>query len=143
MAWGSRTGSGDTPMPSSSGGRSGALSFIGNEVTITGNINASGDMHIDGTIEGDIDCGQIILGASGRVKGNVTANRATIGGTVEGTVTASELLVERTASLSGDLSYDSISIETGARVDGRLTQKAGAGLSAANNELKLVSAVNE
>lgn len=116
-----------------------ALSFIGSEVTITGNVNASGDIHVDGTIEGDLTCGQLILGGSGRVKGNITAQRATLGGTVEGSVNAGELLVERSAQLSGDLSYDSVSIETGAKVDGRLTQRT----SAASNELKLVSAINE
>jgi cytoskeletal protein CcmA (bactofilin family) len=117
----------------------GALSFIGSEVTITGNIQASGDLHIDGTIEGDLDCGQLILGGSGRIKGNISAQRATLAGTVEGTVNAGELIVERAAQLHGDLSYDSVSIETGAKVDGRLTQRA----SSATSELKLVTAINE
>jgi cytoskeletal protein CcmA (bactofilin family) len=135
MAWGSKAG-GDAPVRTSSGS---ALSFIGSEVTITGNVNATGDMHVDGTIEGDLTCGQLILGGSGRVKGHITAQRATLGGTVEGTVTAGEMIVERSAQLSGDLSYDSVSIETGAKVDGRLTQRASSGAG----ELKLVSAINE
>lgn len=141
MAWGTKTG-GDAPVRTSSGN---ALSFIGNEVTITGNIDATGDMHIDGTVEGNVTCGQLILGSSGRVKGHITAQRATIGGTVEGTVTAGELLVERSAQLTGDLAYDSVSIETGAKVDGRLTQKSGSAASPANasGELKLVAAINE
>ncbi len=132
MAWGSKSGD----APARSGG--GTLSFIGAEVTITGNLDASGDIHIDGTVQGDVTCGLCILGASGHVKGNITAERASIAGTVEGTVTAGELLVEKSARLTGDLSYDNVSIETGAKVDGRLTQRA-----AQASELKLVTVVNE
>jgi cytoskeletal protein CcmA (bactofilin family) len=132
MAWGNKAG--DAPARSSGG----TLSFIGAEVTITGNLDAAGDVHIDGTVQGDVTCGLIILGASGNVKGNITAERASIAGMVDGTVTAGELLVEKSARLIGDLSYDNVSIETGAKVDGRLTQRA-----AQTSELKLVTAINE
>jgi cytoskeletal protein CcmA (bactofilin family) len=132
MAWGNKTG--DTPTRASGG----ALSFIGSEVTITGNLDAAGDVHIDGTVEGDVTCGLVILGASGNVKGNITAERASIAGSVNGTVTAGELLVEKTARLTGDLSYDNVSIETGAKVDGRLTQRVSP-----TSELKLVTAIND
>jgi cytoskeletal protein CcmA (bactofilin family) len=132
MAWGNKAG--DTPV--STGG---ALSFIGAEVVITGNVKAGGAMHIDGTVEGDIECGQITLGGSGSVKGNIVADRATIAGSVEGTVTAGDILAEKTARISGDLAYDNVSIENGARIDGRLTQRT----TAQAGELKLVSAINE
>jgi cytoskeletal protein CcmA (bactofilin family) len=130
MAWGAKSGEGN-PVRNGSG----VLSFIGGEVTITGNVKAVGDMHLDGTIEGDLTCGSLMLGASGRVVGNIAAERATIAGTVEGTVSAKDLLVEKSARISGDVSYTSISIETGAKVDGRLAQRG-----AAAGELKLVSA---
>jgi cytoskeletal protein CcmA (bactofilin family) len=133
MAWGTKAGE----TPTRSGG--GALSFIGDEVTITGNLDAAGDVHVDGTIQGDLTCGQLILGQSGVVKGNITAARATLAGSVEGTVTAGDLVVEKSARLSGDLSYDNVSIETGAKVDGRLTQRG----TAATGELKLVTAIND
>jgi cytoskeletal protein CcmA (bactofilin family) len=130
MAWGNKGG--DTPV---SGARGNALSFLGSEVSVKGNISGQGDLHIDGTIEGDVECATLILGASGLIKGNVNAGRATIGGQVEGTVSATELLVEKSARINGDLSYQSVSIETGAQVDGRLSQRPQPG-----GELKLVAA---
>jgi cytoskeletal protein CcmA (bactofilin family) len=125
MAWGSKG--------ESSAASAGGMSFIGNEVTITGNVAAGGDIHIDGTIEGDLECRSLTLGAAGRVKGNIAATKAIIGGTVEGTVSAGTLTVEKSARIAGDVSYENISVDNGAKLDGRLTQR---GASAA--ELKLV-----
>jgi cytoskeletal protein CcmA (bactofilin family) len=135
MAWGGKAGE-----AGARGGGGGALSFIGSEVTITGNVDAAGDMHIDGTVQGDVSCGQITLGTSGTVRGNITAERATLAGTVEGIVTAGDLIVEKSARLSGDLSYDSLSIEAGGKVDGRLTQRTSA---TGTGELKLVSVAQD
>ncbi len=128
MAWGAKTGD------AAAARGSGVLSFLGGEVSITGNVKASGDMHVDGTIAGDNACGSLKLGANGRVKGNIIAEKATVAGTVEGTVTARDLIVEKSARITGDVSYASISIETGAKVEGRLSQP-----SPAAGELKLVA----
>lgn len=120
MAWGSK--SSDGPSPRSGNG---TLSFIGSEVTIRGNLSGDGDIHLDGTVEGDLACNSLILGAGGRIRGNISVSKATLGGTVEGTVDARTVTVEKTARVQGDLSYESVTIETGAQVDGRLTQRGG------------------
>lgn len=117
----------------------GALSFIGAEVVITGNVNAAGDLHLDGTIEGDLSCQSLTQGATGKVKGNITAEKATLAGHVDGTIAARDLVLERTSQISGDLSYENVSIETGARVDGRVSHR----MSADNNTLKLVEVAAE
>ncbi len=132
MAWGSKAGDGATAQRNGGGG---TLSFIGTEVTITGNISGNGDIHLDGTVDGDIRCRSLILGNAGHVRGNIEAEKATIAGTVEGTVGASTLTVEKSARISGDLAYESVSIETGAQVDGRVSHR-----HAADTGLKLVSA---
>jgi len=128
MAWGGKSGT-----ASATPGKGGALSFIGSEVTISGNISGKGDVHLDGTVEGDIHCASLILGPGGRIKGNISAEKVTLAGAVGGTVNARTVIVEKSARISGDLSYESLSIETGAQVDGRLTQRGGEG------QLKLVS----
>ena len=129
MAWGSKGGDASTES------HSGGMSFIGSEVVITGNVAGQGDLHIDGSIEGDVVCKSLILGSSGRVKGNVTAERTTVAGTVDGTINAGALIVEKAARIAGDITYSTVSIENGAQVDGRLTQRSSAG----NGELKLVA----
>jgi cytoskeletal protein CcmA (bactofilin family) len=112
-------------------GGSGSMSFLGAEVTITGNIGGQGNLHIDGRVDGDVACGSLIIGNSGQVNGNITADDAKIAGTVTGTVAAKVLTIESSARITGDLSYDSVSVETGAQVDGRvkrLTREEPTGL---------------
>ena len=53
------------------------------------------------------------------MNGNITAEEAKVAGTVTGTVAAKVLTIEASARITGDLSYDFVSVETGAQVDGR------------------------
>jgi cytoskeletal protein CcmA (bactofilin family) len=111
------------------------MSFLGGEVVVNGNIAGKGDLHIDGEINGDVAGNTVMVGTNGRVRGNIQADRATIAGYVEGTVSADALVIEKSARVAGDLVYASVSIETGAQVEGRLTQRAGPG----PGELQLVA----
>jgi cytoskeletal protein CcmA (bactofilin family) len=99
---------------------SGNLSFLGSDVTITGNIGGDGNLHIDGRVDGDVQCNALIVGNSGQVNGNITADEAKIAGSVNGTVSAQTLTIESSARITGDLAYDSVSVETGAHVEGRV-----------------------
>ena len=61
-----------------------------------------------------------MLGADGRIAGAVTAESARIAGAIDGAVSVGALTVERTARISGDIAYQTITIEPGAQVDGQL-----------------------
>ena len=98
----------------------GSLSFIGRGVTITGNIGGNGNLHIDGSVQGDVAATSVILGNEGHVQGNIIADAAQIAGSVEGTVAAKSLVIEATARITGDLSYDAVSVASGAQVEGRV-----------------------
>ena len=98
--------------------------MLGPDVTITGNLKASADLHIDGRIEGDVDCGALVQGAESRIVGTVSAQEAKIGGTIEGKVSVRRLTVEQSAKIHGDVEYETIAIENGAHIDGRLKHTA-------------------
>jgi cytoskeletal protein CcmA (bactofilin family) len=100
------------------------FSVIGADVTITGNISASADLHIDGTIEGDIACAALVQGEKSSISGVVTAATARLAGTVKGSITARELVILKTARIEGDVHYDALTIEQGAEVDGRFAPNA-------------------
>jgi cytoskeletal protein CcmA (bactofilin family) len=123
MAWGSKESAGGATVAPVAKRGSGTLSYIGAEVTVTGNISGSGDIHLDGSVDGDVGCNTLILGSGGRVRGNIMAEKVTLGGSVDGTVSAASLTVEKSARIAGDLSYDMISIENGAQVDGRMMRR--------------------
>lgn len=102
------------------------FSVIGNDVVIRGNVEASADLHIDGTIEGDITCASLVQGEASRVQGGITAETARLSGTVKGTITVRELVVLKAARIEGDVHYDTLTIEQGAQVNGRFAPDAAA-----------------
>ena len=104
--------------------RRGGLSVIGADVTVTGDIATDGDLHIDGTVEGDIRCGSLVQGASGRIKGTIHAKSARIAGTVEGEIAVTALTIDASARITGDSAYATLTIATGAKVDGRMSHDA-------------------
>jgi cytoskeletal protein CcmA (bactofilin family) len=126
----SKPQNGGSPM--ATGARHTPFSIIGGDVVITGNVEASVDLHIDGRIEGDISCAALVQGSESRIKGHVSAKSARIGGLIEGSITAEELIVEASARITGDVTYDVISIATGGQIDGKMSHMSG------NAGLKLV-----
>jgi len=115
----SRSSRSALPRGSSAAG----LSFIGTDVVITGNMKADGDIHVDGRIEGDISCTALIQGEGGRIAGGIVADQARIAGLVDGSIEARELFLSATARVTGDIAYQSLSIETGAQIAGRFAHR--------------------
>lgn len=100
------------------------FSVIGADVVINGNITASADLHVDGTIEGDIKCAALVQGEKSSISGAVIAESARLAGKVTGSITARELVILKTAHIDGDVHYDALTIEQGAQVDGRFAPNA-------------------
>lgn len=107
------------------------FSVIGSDVTITGNISASVDLHVDGKIEGDIKCASLVQGEHSVINGGVTAETARMSGKVVGSITAKELVILKSAKIEGDVHYDALTIEQGAQVDGRFSPNSQRAVPAA------------
>jgi len=108
------------PVQGNGNGKRGMFSVIGHDVVITGNISATADLHIDGRVEGDVQCGALAQGVDSQIFGSVAAENARIAGAIEGTVRVRHLTVERSARITGDVEYENITIENGGHIDGRL-----------------------
>jgi len=109
------------PMASGS-----TFSIIGSDVVIKGDISATVDLHIDGRVEGDIKCASLVQGEGSHVEGAIVAETARLAGSVSGSIAARELVVLRTAKISGDVHYDALTIEQGAEVEGRFAHRVPA-----------------
>ena len=120
----SRDGRNARPAAAAKGGAK--FSFIGPEVTVTGDIETNGQLHIDGTVSGDVRCGSLSQGESGAVHGNIAAAEARLAGLVDGAVDAGALVLDASARVTGDVLYDEISIAKGALIDGRFRRRKGA-----------------
>jgi cytoskeletal protein CcmA (bactofilin family) len=105
------------------GARHTTFSILGADVVVTGNIAASVDLHIDGKIEGDLKCANLVQGESSEIRGAVVADSAKLAGLVDGSIEAKSLTIHASARITGDVTYESVTIEQGAHVDGKLTHR--------------------
>jgi cytoskeletal protein CcmA (bactofilin family) len=104
----------------------GALSFIGSDVVVSGDVAAKGQIHIDGRIDGNVACETLIQGGGGVIAGHIVADAAHLAGLVDGTVKARLVTLEATARVTGDVTYETLSIAAGGAIEGRLTRKEAA-----------------
>ena len=106
--------------------RAGAsFSVLGADIVIGGDLNAAMDLHVDGTVNGDISCAALVQGEGSKVTGAVVADSARVAGMVKGSINAGTLVILKTAMIEGDITYGALTIESGARVDGKFTHKVG------------------
>lgn len=113
------------------GARHTTFSILGSDVVVTGNVMASVDLHVDGKIEGDLKCANLVQGEASEIKGAVVAETAKVAGLIDGSIEAKTLIVHATARITGDVTYENITIENGGKVEGKLSHhRYGAGAKA-------------
>lgn len=99
------------------------MSVIGTGITITGNIEAEVDLHIEGKVVGDVRCATLILGDRSIVTGSIFADRVRVSGTVEGGIETIDLAIEAAARVNGDVTYSRLRIANGGVIAGSMTHK--------------------
>lgn len=97
------------------------INIITAGTVIKGDISASGDFRLDGTLEGSLQLnGKLVVGESGIVNGNVLCLNANIIGSVNGNLSVKEFLsLTASARVKGDLLINKLSIEPGALFSGK------------------------
>lgn len=106
-----------------SDGTNGALhSAIAKGMLILGNVQAEGDLLVEGIIKGDVTTKtKLVVGPSALIEGNILAQHAEIAGRVQGTVKAQGLLViNSSGTILGDVITKDLNVESGSTFNGRL-----------------------
>ncbi len=95
--------------------------IISRGVKIEGKITSSGNIRVDGEIQGDIFSeSNITIGEGAKVNGQINATVITIGGKVSGIVRAKDnLILNSKSNLKGDIFTKNLVIEEGAKFDGK------------------------
>ena len=114
------------PEPTASAGapakrsamKSKAPSILSGDLVLTGSIVSEGEVQLDGTIEGDVRAGSLIIGEEAHVKGEVVADNVVVRGRVNGSLRARQVQLASTARIEGDIVHASLSVESGAFFDG-------------------------
>ena len=96
-------------------------SILSAEIEIVGTIKTSGSVQIDGRVEGEVlSQGDVILGKSGTVKGNLNVNSISVAGTIVGNITAKDRIeLKSTARLMGDIKAKRLAVEDGVTFVGK------------------------
>ena len=104
------------------------FSVIASDVEIVGNLTARVDLHVDGKVQGDVTCGNLVQGEGSIIAGKVIAESAKLSGHVEGSIEANDLVIESTARIVGDVVYSNLTIAPGGQIDGKVRHKSANGV---------------
>ena len=95
-----------------------AISTLGRDMLLTGNIICAGTVQILGRVVGDIHAAKLIIGDGAHVEGKVTAQEAVIHGIFKGTLQANNVSLQSTAMVEGEILKQSLTIEPNAQFEG-------------------------
>ena len=98
--------------------------IIGEGATIKGEIKEENEITIQGNVDGDIECKDLIVGKTGTIKGKIKADTLMVEGSVEGEINIKDLLKLMSSSyVSGKIYYGSLQINEGGKLIGELEFK--------------------
>lgn len=100
-----------------------AASVMSADLLITGNLKTSGDITIEGQVDGDIRAHLLTVGEGATVKGEVVADDVVVNGRVVGRVRGLKVRLTSTARVEGDIIHKTIAIESGAHFEGSVQRQ--------------------
>lgn len=118
---------------------SSATNHIVQGTEINGDLISDSNVLLDGEMNGNISCsGKVIIGSTGKIKGNLVCVHAEIQGSVEGEVTVEGLLtLTSTARIQGDIQTSKLVIQEGAIFEGSCVMKSPTAHTPFTSDVKL------
>ena len=125
-----RRSSAPSPTPAGSG-----YSLLDAQLALTGDIDTAGSLRIDGRLEGTVRrADTVVLGVGATMSGDVHAREVIIGGTIAGNVHATERVeLQATAIVTGDILTQTILVQEGGVVNGRVLMRPPEGVGASGS----------
>ena len=98
--------------------------IIGEGATINGTIQEKNQINIQGSVDGDVECKDLVVGKSGTLKGKIKTDTLSVEGNIEGELNVKGLLkLMPNGTISGKISYGSLQILEGGKLMGELDYK--------------------
>ena len=98
-------------------------SILSADLHVTGNMKTTGDINVEGTVEGDIRAHLLTIGEGATIKGEVIADDVVINGRIVGRVRGLKVRLTSTARVEGDIIHKTIAIESGAHFEGSVQRQ--------------------
>ena len=95
-------------------------SLLSSDLFIKGNLTTSGDIQIEGEVEGNIKASLLTVGQNAKIRGEINTNELIINGFVAGTIRSKKVTLTSSAKVEGDIIHNTIAIETGAHFEGSI-----------------------
>ncbi|MFC7705128.1 polymer-forming cytoskeletal protein [Plastorhodobacter daqingensis] len=100
-----------------------AASILSSDLTIVGNLKTTGDIQVEGTVEGDIRAHLLTVGEQATIRGEIVADDVVVNGRVVGRVRGLKVRLTSTARVEGDIIHKTIAIESGAHFEGSVQRQ--------------------
>lgn len=122
-----------------------AINLIGIGTEITGDVNSNGDIRIDGTLTGNlITKGKVVIGETGKVKGEITCKNSDVSGVIEGKIVVAQLLsLKISAKVNGDIQTNKLAIEPGSKFTGNCNMNEESVVSSETQKSRFQSEVKQ
>jgi cytoskeletal protein CcmA (bactofilin family) len=98
--------------------RTSAPSIISSDLVVNGTLTSTGDMQIDGRVEGDVRSAGLVIGEDALVHGEVVGDDVTVRGRVRGNIRAHKVHLASKCHVEGDIHRHSLAVESGAFFEG-------------------------
>ena len=98
-------------------------SILSADLTVVGNLKTSGDIQVEGTVEGDIRAHLLTVGESATIRGEIVADDIVVNGRVIGRVRGLKVRLTSSARVEGDIIHKTIAIESGAHFEGSVQRQ--------------------
>lgn len=96
-----------------------AVSVIGPDLLINGNLVSKGEVQIDGEVQGDIQGTYVVIGEKARITGGIVAEEIVVRGHVMGSVRGKRVMLQSSSHVEGDIFHQALAIEQGAFFEGK------------------------
>ena len=113
--------------------------LVGRDTHIVGDVNFTGGLHVDGSVQGNVESSAedstLSVSDGGIIQGSVVAHNVVLNGTVTGDIVAQgRVELGATARVAGNVYYALIEMAMGAQINGKLVYRPVAPVPSAEND---------
>lgn len=104
-------------------GTNAGKSVLASDLKITGDIVCKGSVEVMGEVDGSVTASTLVITHEGTVKGKIAANTVDLRGKLHGQIDSTTLTLRSAAQVTADVTYATLTIESGAQVEGSFKMK--------------------
>jgi cytoskeletal protein CcmA (bactofilin family) len=106
--------------PQSGNGEALPISRLARTLSVRGELDTDGELHIHGNVIGRINAERLVLASDGYIDGDVVARDVHVIGRFNGRIFAVNVTFAKSSEVTGRVFHNTVTVEQGARIDARM-----------------------